>query len=328
MKRIIVRSAIVLAGVVVVAVAGAGTTISMRWKRTFEAPYPDIVASTDPAIIAKGAYLAYGPAHCAYCHTPQEDWPKLTAGEPVPMRGGFQFPVPFGTFFSRNLTPDETGIGKRTDGELARVLRYGVHANGRVVLPFMGFAEMSDEDLSAVISYLRAQPPVRNVIPDPAPNALGKMLYSFVLKPVGPINPPPKVSPPEGATVERGKYLANNVAACSGCHTNRSMTDGKAIGPEFAGGFRMDYDLDPTKVLVTPNLTPDPATGHITNWTEDQFLARMRAGDKIAGTHMPWKAYGRMSDDDIRGIYRYLRTLPPQVNATGDFMQLKKPEKS
>jgi len=329
MKRIIVRSLVVLFGLVIVVIGIGAGTVSVRWKRTFEAPFPAITASTDPAVIERGAYLAYGPAHCAYCHTAgPEQWKRLDAGERVPLSGGFKFPVPFGDFYSRNLTPDkETGIGTRTDGELARVLRHMVHADGRVVLPFMEFQDMSDEDLIAVISFLRSQPAVKNELPPGKPNTLGKALYSFALKPRGPTDEPPKLSP-EGVTVERGKYLANSVAACVGCHTNRSMTDGSYIGPKFAGGMRMDYDKDPTKVFVTPNLTPDPKTGHITNWTEDEFLARFRAGEKIEGTHMPWKAYGRMGDDDVRAIYRFLRSLAPIENETGDIMQLKKPEKS
>jgi hypothetical protein len=88
--------------------------------------------------------------------------------------------------------------------------------------------------------------------------------------------------------------------------------------------MEMDVEGDPTRVIVTPNLTPDPETGRITSWTEEQFLARFRAGAVIKGTHMPWAAFGRMSDDDVRAIYRYLRTLPPVENETGPSLQEKK----
>ena len=82
-------------------------------------------------------------------------------------------------------------------------------------------------------------------------------------------------------------------------------------------------DDDASRVFVTPNLTPDPKTGHIAGWTEEQFLARFRAGRLIEGSHMPWSLFGRMSDDDIRAIYRYLRTLPPVENETGPLLQRK-----
>ena len=56
--------------------------------------------------------------------------------------------------YSLNLTPDnETGIGKRTDCELARLLRFGVGHDGRAVLPFMPFNHLSDEDLTAVCIF-------------------------------------------------------------------------------------------------------------------------------------------------------------------------------
>ena len=94
------------------------------------------------------------------------------------------------------------------------------------------------------------------------------------------------------------------------------MTDGVYTGPRLAGGFVMTVDGDPSRGFVTPNLTPDPATGRIASWTEDQFLARFRAGKRFEESHMPWMAFMRMSDTDIRAIYRYLRTLEPVVNET------------
>src|SRR5688572_12986765 len=62
-------------GVVLVPVLGVsalGATGQVRWKRTFDVPEPDLHASADPAVIARGRYLAYGPAHCASCHTRKE----------------------------------------------------------------------------------------------------------------------------------------------------------------------------------------------------------------------------------------------------------------
>ena len=69
--------------------------------------------------------------------------------------------------------------------------------------------------------------------------------------------------------------------------------------------------------LVPPNLTPDSRTGRIAAWSEDQFVARFRQGRVIPGSPMPWNAFARMSDDDLRAIYRYLRTVPPVVHETG-----------
>ncbi len=62
-------------------------------------------------------------------------------------------------------------------------------------------------------------------------------------------------------------------------------------------------------VFVPPNLTPDSVTGRIATWTEEQVVARFRGGERLPGSPMPWRA-GRMTDDDLRAIYRYLRTVP------------------
>ena len=315
MKRKLLKAASVLLGLVVfIAVAGAGTA-QMRYDRTFDVADVDIVASTDSAIIERGAYLAYGPAHCAYCHTPLNSWPRLDAGEHVPLIGGGEFKLPFGTFTAPNLTPDdETGIGRATDAQLARMLRHNVRVNGRVAIPFMEFQNLSDEDVVAVISFLRSQQPVRNEIPEADVSLIGKVLMTFMIKPVD--GEPPAATPAEEVTVERGRYLASNVANCSGCHSKRSMVDGSYIGEPFAGGMVMTVDGDPTRGFVTPNLTPDQATGRITSWTEDQFVARFRAGRQFPESHMPWNAFMRMSDTDLRAIYRFLRTLEPVTSET------------
>ena len=85
----------------------------------------------------------------------------------------------------------------------------------------------------------------------------------------------------------------------------------------------MDVAADSSIVYVTPNLTPDPTTSQMGSWTEDNFVGRFRLGEVSAGTPMPWGAYSRMTDDDLRSIYRYLRSLPPVVNVTGPARQKK-----
>jgi mono/diheme cytochrome c family protein len=128
-------------------------------------------------------------------------------------------------------------------------------------------------------------------------------------------------TPAEAPTAERGEYLANRVANCAGCHPQRNLLDGSYTGPRFSGGGVIPRETDPSQVYVTPNLTPDSATGHIYRWSEDQFVARFRAGRVFEDTHMPWAAFGKMSDTDLRAIYRYLRSLAPVTNPTGALIQ-------
>ena len=284
---------VVAAGAAIVAVS------EWRWRRTFDAPYPAISASRDPDVIARGEYLVYGAAACAYCHVPREEWPALAQGAHLPLTGHHRFPLPFGEVYSANITPDpQTGIGRRTDGELARVLRSGVRADGRAAVPLMTL-HLSDEDLTAVISFLRAQLPVAHAVPEHRLNRLGKILMSFSIEPAAPSVPPPHKSP-VGPSVERGQYLANDVSSCAECHTNRGR-DGRLVGPPFGGGQRMDVAADPTRVFVAPNLTPDPA-GPVGLWPEDVFVRRFRQGEQQPGTPMPWGGFGHMTDDDLRSI--------------------------
>jgi mono/diheme cytochrome c family protein len=317
MKRILrytASAAVLLAAVM----ALISIYVLVRWDRTFEAPFPEITASSDPAVIERGRYLAYGPGDCVSCHVPRSMAEEVAAGATPPLIGGGMFELPLGNFYAPNLTPDsETGIGRRTDGELARVLRYGVAANGRATLPFMETHTLSDEDLQAVISFLRAQPPHRNNVPNHEFGFIGKAFLAFVIKPPVVKETAPVSSPPSAPTVERGSYLANAVANCAGCHSQRNMVDGSYVGPKFAGGMEMPDDTDSQSVFVTPNLTPSAKSGHIFHWTEDDFVARFRSGAVTPGSHMPWKPFQRMTEDDLRAIYRYLRTLEPVENKTG-----------
>lgn len=155
MKQIILRSASVLAASIVVLIGGLAAFAQLRWDRSFDVPEPRIEVRSDAESIDHGRYLVFGPAHCSYCHTPQDHWPRLDAGEELPLIGGYAFELPFGTMYSRNLTPDpETGIGRYSDGQLARMLRHNVRPDGRAAVPVMEFQNMSDEDVAAVIAYL------------------------------------------------------------------------------------------------------------------------------------------------------------------------------
>ena len=123
------------------------------------------------AIAERGRYLVM-TADCGGCHTTQG--PK----GPDPayfLAGGMTFVTNnHGTVVSRNLTPDqETGIGARSPGDLTRALRSGVFPDGRPIppqaMPWPYASNWSDEDLHAVVTYLRSLKAVRHAIPAPAP---------------------------------------------------------------------------------------------------------------------------------------------------------------
>jgi mono/diheme cytochrome c family protein len=283
-------------------ILGVTITVMARQNLKYNSPYPVITASTDSAVILRGKHLVFGAAHCADCHSKTNADSLLKLGQPVPLSGGFVFDLPIGKIYAKNITPDkETGIGKYTDAEIARALRYGVHPNGTVVFDFMPFHNMSDEDMTAIISYLRAQPAVRNPVPDHSLNVLGKAVKAFMVKPVGPTGEVPKTVAPD-TTAVYGAYLANNIANCGGCHTQRTLS-GEFTGEPFAGGNEIEG-------FVTPNLTTD-STSRIFGWSQQNFVDRFRMGKLLPKSPMPWQSFGRMTDDELKAIYAYLQTVKP-----------------
>jgi mono/diheme cytochrome c family protein len=194
-----------LALLIVLAVAAFGVYVASRQHLRFNAPEPQMAASADTAVIARGHYVVRVLGNCAACHGATDQRKAYEDGADVPLSGGFTFKIPPGEFRVHNITPDaETGIGRISDGAIARALRFGVGHDGRALLPFMEMQGLSDEDLTAAISYLRSQPPIRNPIPDHNYNLLGMIVRATVLaNPVGPKSPPPYLSP-RWATVENG----------------------------------------------------------------------------------------------------------------------------
>lgn len=290
--------------------------VELTWNKKYDAPYPELKASNDSALIARGKYLAFGPAHCATCHVPMDKIVEVENGLQIPLSGGWELSIPPGTFRAPNITPDmETGIGKLTDREIARTLRYMVGSDGRCIMPFMPFTELSDEDLTAIISFLRSQEPVRHEVKKIEYSFIGRMVMAIgLLKPEGSKGNPPKKIPID-TTIEYGHYIANYMANCVGCHTKRDMKTGAFIGEAFAGGMLFPPDpFSEGKSFMTPNLTPDKETGLITEWTEDAFVGRMKAGRVHKGSPMPWGSFSRMDKSDLKAIFRYLKSLKPISN--------------
>lgn len=299
--------------ILLIILTGFFILVMTRQNQKFDAPLPAIHASTDTAIIAKGKSIVFGIAHCANCHSPKEQQEAVLRGEEVALTGGMEFKIPIGTLYSKNLTPDESGIGSMTDEAIARALRYGIGKNGNALFDFMPFHNTSDEDITAIISYLRSQPAVKKDIPKNELNLLGKIINAFVLKPVGPSGDVP-VSVKVDSTVEYGEYIAASVANCKGCHTNRNLMTGAFTGEPYAGGLEFEVDTDSGKyTLTTPNLTPDN-TGRIKGWSQETFIQRFRAGARIPESHMPWGPFSRMSDTELKAVYKFLQTVKPVHN--------------
>ncbi|MBP7511194.1 MAG: c-type cytochrome [Bacteroidia bacterium] len=294
-------------------VLGLVAFITLKGNPDFDAATQNLVASKDSTVIARGRYLAYGPAHCASCHTPMDRKKDIDNGVEVPMSGGWELSIPPGTFRAANLTPDmETGIGNLTDAQLVRAMRYSINHRGKMMFPFMPFQEMSDEDVVALISFLRSQVPVKNEMKPTEFSFLGKALMAFgVAKPVFPAGTPPQ-SVKVDTSIEYGSYLANKVTNCVGCHTERDLKTGVELGPKFAGGLVFPADnYSEGYTFISPNLTPDMETGVMAKMTEQSFIDRFRKGRVYSGSQMPWGSFSRMNDLELKAIYRYIQSLAP-----------------
>ncbi|MFT3908956.1 MAG: c-type cytochrome [Ferruginibacter sp.] len=286
---------------VLILVVILGTTIGMRQNLKFDAPYPNVHASADSNIIKRGKHIVFSQAHCASCHSPQNVDSLQQMGIEPALNGGRLLDIGIAKIYTPNITSDKIyGIGRRTDGEIARVIRYGVHANGNAVLNFMGFQDMSDDDLVAVISYLRTVKPIATPNIPHDFNLLGKAIRAFMVKPVGP-GLAIKKSVTADSSAAYGEYLVSSTTNCMGCHTQRNLA-GEFSGPLMAGGNDIDG-------FTTPNLTPHPDS-RIYGWTEQDFIDRFRQPKRIKESPMPWSSFKLMTDPELKAIYKYLQTVP------------------
>jgi mono/diheme cytochrome c family protein len=295
--------------VLVLVVVGAVQAV-VGWRAVLFGPRARALTSrtfeTTPARLERGRYLAEARHGCVFCHS-ERDWSapgappradRLGAGVVWTAEG-----MPWLT--ASNLTPDpETGIGRASDDALARAIREGVGLDGRALfalMPYGEFRRIPDEDVAAIVVYLRSLPPVRNPLPPTAlPFPLSVIMKGVPVPLEGPVSAP-DLSTPE----KRGEYVLRT-SACHHCHTpmKRGQLDETL---DMAGGNEFQ---SPAGRAFATNLTPD-LTG-IAHYDAATFVQVMRTG-KLGTLHpmMPWAAYSRMNDEDLGALYAYMKTLKP-----------------
>lgn len=282
---VILAGLVALVILVVVFVAGKG--MAMAYFPASE-PVTNLKVEGTPEQIARGKYIAY--IGCAGCHGNKGEFP---------LSGGFDLandiPLPIGSMVSANLTPG--GVLKdRTDGELYRVIRHGIAKDGTlsVMMSLMPYRQLSDDDIKALIAFLRSQAPVEtNIKSGDDLNLLAALLFGAGMLPTpDPINKNSIAAPAKGVNAQYGKYVAT-FGECRGCH-----------GPNMTGS-----PPNPAQPEGVPN--PRPLVG---TWTREQFIQTMRTGIKPTGQpfpqQMPWVNASRMSDEDLSALYEYLRAAP------------------
>ena len=277
---------------------------------TYEVKPPQVVIPTDSATLERGKKVA--ELMCAHCHL----------GEDGKMSGRLftQASDPFGEMWAANITQHPTkGIGRYSDGELAYLVRTGINRDGRVVGYMMCHPQMSDEDLGAVIAYLRSDAPMMqpSEAAYPAPAYLNSFLVKTLLKfgifkPL-PYDGQPKSAPSMTDQVAYGRYLATDLFECSACHSASFETLDMITpenSPNFMGGGNPVPDHD-FNIVTSANITPSKEHG-IGNWTKEQFVAAVRTGQRPDGAilkpNMP--RFAVLNDQEIDAIWAYIQTVP------------------
>jgi len=265
-------------------------------------------------LVAKGQYIFALAGGCA-CHTVPKGG--------IMNGGGRAFPIPLGTVYSTNITQDkETGLGNWTDQQIRDAITKGSRRDGSKIVPAMpyeAYSGMAQEDLTALIAYLRTIKPVRKPTPDlkswvPMVRSLGIPVY---LKTFGRFSTPPAQAPKSG--VDRGKYLVEHVSLCGDCHTPRNSIGVPNRSLYLAGAGAKTGPLG----VDIPNITPDKETG-IGDWKREDIAEVLISGTKpdmdnvqglmyevIQGAPHGFKD---MKHEDALAIADYLKSIPPIKN--------------
>jgi mono/diheme cytochrome c family protein len=285
------------------ALAGGVLYASHLLGKRWDVPAPALRAATEEAAVARGEQLFR--AVCAGCHAP--------AGHAV---GTFMADVPafLGRFYPPNVTSHpRAGAGAWTDGELARLVRSGVKRDGRAAMVMPLFAGLSDEDLAAILGFMRSGDPMfapdATVQPRSEAALAGKLILAFVVG-IDPKPSPPRVAaPPRAPTADYGRYLTLEVLQCGDCHTAGFAPDKSRAPGAFAGGFELQDAA--ARPVVSPNITPDEATG-IGRWSGAGFVRAVRDGVRPDGSpiHPPMPLYRSLDEQDLLAVHAFLRTVP------------------
>jgi mono/diheme cytochrome c family protein len=289
MIRILIKGIVGLFFVLGVVAAYVAWQSQARITRVWDVPEQTIQVSTDAAALERGRHLAVTRG-CTECHA-------ADLGGQVMSDDGF-----IGYVASANLTGGKGGIATMSDAQIARTLRHGLKRDGRsvMIMPALDYFPMNDEDVGALIAYLRTVSPVDRELGaarvGPGARVLMVLAEKVFLSAEMVDHQAARAPRPEAAvTPEYGKYVG---AVCMGCH-----------GTDYAGGLVNG----PPGTPASANLTP---AGALANWNEEQFLKALRTGVRPDGRQietraMPWNAFAQMDETETRAIWAFLKTLPP-----------------
>jgi mono/diheme cytochrome c family protein len=267
----------------------------------FPIPFPGateyVGERENAAAVARGRHLVTARYGCTECHGSNFGGGVMVDNAAI------------GRLLGPNLT---TGKGSVTQGYRAsdwdRIVRHGVKRNGTAALmPSQDFQEMTDQEVSDIVSFIRSQPPVDSMVPAPKLGPVGTMLiatgkFSLSADVIRSHDRPHAAAPPKAEpSAEFGRHLA---ATCMGCH--RSDLGGGTI----VGG---DPSWPPAANLTSG---PDGLGG----WTFADFSRAMREGKRPDGTALrpPMANVSgfaqSMTETELQALWSYLRSVPAIAN--------------
>ena len=277
MKRLVKWTAIVLGALIGLALL-AGLALYPVGMEQLNRTYPDVPIETvsiptNRDAVVRGRHIAvvWG---CTECHG--EDLSgRLLADDPV-----------LGTISSPNLTSGEGGIAQiYTDLDWVRAIRHGVKPDSRVEALMYDYSTMSDQDLGALIAYLKQVPSVNSHHPA---MRLGPILP--IASAVGLLTPaaeridhdtPRRAAPAPGSTIEYGQYLS---VLCTECHGSQLNNLASAVD----------------------------------NWQENDFTRAFQTGLSPDGSQFnpAISRFGEMTDTELSALWLYLQSLQSQNSRT------------
>ena len=294
--------------IILILIIGVFLFINSKGIPSYPTADIEYTASVDSAGLERGRILT--STLCAGCHMDTETR-KLTGKRML------DAPAEFGIVYSPNITQDtEYGIGDWTDAEILYLLRTGIKKDGKYAPPYMAkLPKMADDDIAAVIAFLRSDNPMVAADPTPdkecEPSFLTKMLCNVAFKPFS-MPEAPIAMPDTSNMIELGRYTAFNLE-CFSCHSADFKTN-DYLNPEqsagYCGGGNAMPDLN-GNIVLTANISPHEGTG-IGSWSREQFINAVKYGtmQDEAPLQYPMQPYSLISDKEISAIYDYLMTIP------------------
>jgi mono/diheme cytochrome c family protein len=301
-----------LALVALVVLAAGGTVVGIAFRRVgrvHDLSPPPIARAVDPAEIARGGRLFRSA--CLGCHAGPDGERPLGAR----VEGA---PAALGEIWAPNLTADPAaGIGTFSDGDIARLLRNGLRHDGRYAAAMPRFGRLADQDVAALIGFLRSGDPLVAPSSERVPASRLGLAGTLILAYAAGVNVHGAQRipmPPRGPTADYGRYLASAVYGCIDCHTDGyASTEEKLRSPDLlAGSFSLRTPRG--EPIHAANLTPDPQHGTGAYTVEDLSRALLLGvGRGGLPLRPPMPVFRHADPGEVGALHAYLRSVPAVI---------------